>query len=265
MKISILCNDKSGNDFEKCHGFSSLIETSTASFIYDTGFGDVAVNNAKRLGINLKKVRGIIISHGHYDHTDGLKSFLKETGPIDVFVGIKAFAKKVKGDKNIGFPLSRGEAEKMGANIIKVEEPIEIHPGLKIFTCAKLSTGEEPCEEFVIKTENGVKRDFFQEELTLVLRDGNSAHVITGCSHRGIGNILLDIHNQGFTIKSVVGGFHLTKDNISGVDTGCKILKKLEIPLIRPCHCTGDTVVEKMKHELPGKVFEVNGGDVYII
>lgn len=265
MKISILCNDKSTKDFEKYHGFSAFVSTSAGNFIYDTGFGDVAVYNAEKLGINLKETKGIIISHGHYDHTGGLETILKETGPIDVYVGINAFAKKVKGNRNIGFPLSKEEYKNLGANIITVKESMGINPEVRLFTCAPLETGEEPGKEFQKESEGETKRDLFEEELTLGLTGERGTFVITGCSHRGIGNILSMIDEHNFSIKGIIGGFHLNSDNTYGINKALEIFKKFNVMYIGPCHCTDASVISQLKQTLKERIFEVKAGDEFII
>ncbi|MGA9696964.1 MAG: MBL fold metallo-hydrolase, partial [Dehalococcoidales bacterium] len=61
-------------------GLSILIETADANILLDTGQTNSVTHNAKALGIDLKKVDKIVLSHGHTDHTGGLKNVLKTMG-----------------------------------------------------------------------------------------------------------------------------------------------------------------------------------------
>ena len=73
------------------HGLSLFLEIikggETSSFLLDTGASASPVSfNAQNLGIDLKKLKGIFLSHNHGDHTGGLEKVLSITGPIPVFV-----------------------------------------------------------------------------------------------------------------------------------------------------------------------------------
>ena len=262
MKISILCNDKSRPGYANIHGFSVHIETPEANLIYDTGNGSVAVENALKAGIDLNRLDGIVISHGHYDHTGGLTSFLKETGPIDVYTGRGAFEGKFKGNREIGFPLSMKDYEELGARIKIVGADREIFPGVKIFTGADLSTGEQPDPVFLTGTSDEKRRDLFEEELTLAITDLEETFVITGCSHRGIGNILLMVSKSNLSVKGVLGGFHLDSKNVVGIEKACQVFEETEIDLIAPCHCTQDSVISRLKETFSNRILEILAGDV---
>ena len=76
MKIVNLIEDTKGvNGCHHEHGLSFYIETENHKLLLDTGATDAFLDNAIVLGIDLKKVDTVIISHGHYDHTGGLLAF----------------------------------------------------------------------------------------------------------------------------------------------------------------------------------------------
>src|SRR4051794_41938147 len=59
------------------HGFSALVTvrrgSTTTTLLFDTGISpDGMTDNADRLGIDLHEVQGLVLSHGHFDHTGGL-------------------------------------------------------------------------------------------------------------------------------------------------------------------------------------------------
>ncbi len=83
--ITILCDNYVGRPgFIGEHGFSTLIESGEKRYLFDAGSGVGLFNNLKLLDKNLKGVSRIFLSHGHYDHTGGLKAVLQETGPVKV-------------------------------------------------------------------------------------------------------------------------------------------------------------------------------------
>ena len=65
------------------HGLSILIEYGNYSILFDTGQGISVVHNAEKMGINLQNVNEIALSHGHFDHTGGLKHILVN-GPKNI-------------------------------------------------------------------------------------------------------------------------------------------------------------------------------------
>jgi 7,8-dihydropterin-6-yl-methyl-4-(beta-D-ribofuranosyl)aminobenzene 5'-phosphate synthase len=73
------------------HGLSLLLELTSqgekSSFLLDTGSTDLGIGyNAEKLGINLKGLKGIFLSHNHKDHTTGLETVLATTGSVPVFM-----------------------------------------------------------------------------------------------------------------------------------------------------------------------------------
>jgi metal-dependent hydrolase (beta-lactamase superfamily II) len=123
------------------HGLSLLSSTPDGDILFDTGQGAALVRNTVRMGVDWKRVTSIVLSHGHYDHTDGLASVLAETGARPVFAHPSAFAPKhsrMTGElRSIGMPASRETLEGAGMQLRTYTEPVEIAPGV-------LATGPDP-------------------------------------------------------------------------------------------------------------------------
>lgn len=77
------------------HGLAMWIEGPWGSLLFDTGQTGIVTQNADRLGLNLADLKAIVLSHGHYDHTGGLREVLRRTGPVEVWVHPDVFAPKV--------------------------------------------------------------------------------------------------------------------------------------------------------------------------
>jgi len=82
VKISILCEDQAkmgymDEIFLAQHGFSAFIQAGE-NILFDTGATDVFISNAALLGIDLNATDLIVLSHGHWDHANGLKSLHME-------------------------------------------------------------------------------------------------------------------------------------------------------------------------------------------
>lgn len=77
MHLTILIDNRSAADLESEHGLCMLVETKTHKILVDTGLSGKAFINAEKLGININDVDLLVLSHGHIDHTGGLKRFLE--------------------------------------------------------------------------------------------------------------------------------------------------------------------------------------------
>jgi 7,8-dihydropterin-6-yl-methyl-4-(beta-D-ribofuranosyl)aminobenzene 5'-phosphate synthase len=79
MRVTTLIEDENhdvlGLEAEK--GLSLYIQRDDDSILFDTGATGIFVENAEKLGVDLKDVDVTAISHGHFDHRGGLRSFLK--------------------------------------------------------------------------------------------------------------------------------------------------------------------------------------------
>ena len=53
------------------------LEDEHVKVLYDTGYSDKFIKNAEALNIDLLTADYVIISHGHYDHSGGLKHLIK--------------------------------------------------------------------------------------------------------------------------------------------------------------------------------------------
>ena len=76
VKITVLVDTESFDEnLAKEHGFSAWIETEGRHILFDTGQTGGMLENAKRLGIDLKKADPLVLSHGHFDHTGQIPQF----------------------------------------------------------------------------------------------------------------------------------------------------------------------------------------------
>ena len=110
MIITVLAeNTAISEDFGSEHGLSILIQMKDSTILFDTGCGGLFLQNAKKLGLDLKQVTHLILSHGHYDHGGGIPTFLAENKQASVFLRKEAFtplyAKRLGGEiDDIGLP-----------------------------------------------------------------------------------------------------------------------------------------------------------------
>ena len=235
MKLTVLTENVAGGKLLAEHGLSYLIEIDEEQVLLDTGHSDVFLKNAKTLGIDIhKNVQKVILSHGHWDHGDGLRFLDKKT----LITHPGSFAKRFhKNDKSpVGLSFSREEAANKFM-LIESNIPFQITKNLYFL-------GEIPREnQFESQTtsfelENG-EDDFIDDDSALATIVDNKLVVITGCSHSGICNICE--HAKKVTgiseILAVIGGFHLKHANKQTQET-IKYFKRNIIENLSPSHCT---------------------------
>ena len=102
------------------HGFSVYIETPKANILFDTGAGNTLMHNAGKLHIDISKIKYIVLSHGHYDHTGGINSIIRKNNNVKIFAHPDIFKKKFVKNKNfreIGIPLQKEEFLKYGVEL----------------------------------------------------------------------------------------------------------------------------------------------------
>ena len=244
-------------------GWSILVETDEKRILVDTGADSVATHNADAMGINLKGVNAILISHAHADHSGGLRNVLRRTGIIDVIAHPAVWEDKYKTDLDgnnpyyNGIPFAKSELEKLARfNLQKV--PVKIAEGI-------MTTGEVPMEtsfeksepNFWIKTATGLQHDTLPDDQSLVLSHPRGLIVVLGCAHRGMINTLL--HARRITgvdhIHAVVGGTHLYPKNKEQVEQTVQALKELKVERLGVSHCTGFTAASYLANAFESQFF----------
>jgi 7,8-dihydropterin-6-yl-methyl-4-(beta-D-ribofuranosyl)aminobenzene 5'-phosphate synthase len=73
MIISVLTDNKPGAITSAEHGLSYLVEHDDKKLLFDTGQSNLFLKNAWLMGIEMININTIVLSHGHFDHGDGLQ------------------------------------------------------------------------------------------------------------------------------------------------------------------------------------------------
>ena len=252
-------------------GLSILIETGEVNILFDTGKSVSVSHNASTLGIDLSKIDKIVLSHGHYDHTGGLRQILgrmkKEVEIIahpDIWKA-KYSRRQGQDDRYIGIPFQRQQLESLGARFTLTTKPVRITDNI-------MTTGEVPMvtdyEEIdpnlFVKEADVWEPDRLPDDLALIINTGPGLVVVSGCAHRGIINTLY--HAQRLTgikeINTVLGGSHLSGASEERVWQTIAALKELNVQRLGLCHCTGLPVAALIAQEFGDKFFFNNTGTV---
>lgn len=244
MKLTVLVDNNVLQSKNFCgeHGLSFYIETDGKKILFDTGYSDVFLKNAAKMGLDLLDLDYIILSHGHYDHTWGLSHYVpyyaaalkqgRKTKKPTILTHPDTF--KPKFNEKLGEIGCLIPEEKL-SDIFKVKlskKPVKITENL-------IFLGEIPrINNFEGKEPIG--NDFITEDSALAFDSEKGIVVITGCSHSGICNITEHAKNicGGQAIFDIIGGFHLVNPPKERVFRTADYLSKLNTKGIHPCHCT---------------------------
>ncbi len=235
LKIIILTENVAGGKFLAEHGLSYLVEIDAQQILFDTGHSDVFLKNALKLGIDIQKdVQTVVLSHGHWDHGDGLQFIEGKKLITHPASFIKRFRKV--DNSTVGLSLSRDEMRKR-FDLTESKEPVQITENLVFLgEIPRVNSFESQTTTFV--TETG-EPDFIPDDSALAAIINNELIVITGCSHSGICNICEYAKTvTGIDkISAVIGGFHLKRNNLQTQKT-VAYFKKNAIKRVLPSHCT---------------------------
>ena len=253
MRITVLVENTSTSEHLSCeHGLSLYIETGDKKILFDTGASDLFALNAAKLGIDLSQVDFAILSHSHRDHTGGLGRFLEVNKTAPVYANPHIFGPYYNGD---GECIAPDPALESNPRLVFVNTEMQIasnlilHPGF---------TPRFPVETWGLsRLENGQYiPDDFRHEQYLLIQEGDKRICISGCSHKGILNIMDWYHPD-----ILVGGFHFMKlDPDSPALTAAGEALAQYPTTYYTGHCTGAAQYTRLKAILGDRLQPISTG-----
>jgi len=234
MKISVLTDNYAGSFTMAEHGLSYLIEHEEKRILFDTGQSDLFMKNAKKMNISIDNIDIIILSHGHFDHGNGL-SYL-HGGSLVSHPGCFTKRYSRKDNRYIGLKNTRDELQKK-FNLKITEQPYKITENIIFLGQIPRGTDfESKSTSFIF--EDG-SPDFVTDDSALALTLPEGLFIVTGCGHSGIVNTLE--HTKKVTgisnIFGIMGGFHLKEIDSQTKET-IRYLKDKKVKHVLPSHCT---------------------------
>lgn len=234
MELTVLVDNNTYIDqyFLGEPALSFYIKDGEKTILFDTGYSGVLNENAKKMGIDLSGVDYIVLSHGHNDHTGGLR-YLKANSNTELICGKGAFEKRVYEGLEVGSPI---EFKDTGLNkLIETSDLYKLTDRLYFLGHIKRRTTFEG--KAVGKLSRYDRDDFLYDDSALVYKNNEELFIITGCSHSGICNIILDAKDKlEGRIKGIIGGMHLLNKD-EQLEKTIEFLKKENIELLYPSHC----------------------------
>ncbi len=268
IQLTTLSENTASYGFLAEWGLSILVEVNGLRILMDTGLTFSAVHNAQLMGIDLATIDRIILSHGHADHTGGLREVLRIKGEVEIIAHHDIWTAKYtrRGQQSVrynGIPFSRKELESLGARFKLAREPVHITEN--IFTTGEIpmiSGYEEIENNLFVRKAGKLYPDPLADDLALIIDTDFGLMVILGCGHRGIINTVR--HAQNLTGKelvyAVVGGTHLLRASEERLERTIADLKEIGIQRLGVSHCTGFKASARLAQEFGDMFFMNNAG-----
>ena len=230
MKITVLTDNNSLIDryYLAEPAFCLYIEEERHKILFDTGYSDVFRINGEKMGIDFNEIDTIVISHGHNDHTGGLRYLSDLKQKIRFIAHPECDEDKEYEGLDVSSPV---KFSSLGSNFEKI-----LTDKVYNITGNLLFLGEiERKKQKVAPLDN----DELHHDTALVYKGKDGIFIITGCSHSGIINICEYARKvTGIDhINGILGGFHMLGNEALNTEV-CNYFKGQDIEVIYPCHCT---------------------------
>lgn len=265
-------NTAISEDFFSEHGLSIYIETNDSKIIFDVGASDLFLKNAKKMNVDIADIDYAIISHGHYDHGGGLKSFLDENKKGKIFLKDNAFEKHyaMRLNNNMEF-IGIEEKLQNKDQVILIKDSFKINENIEIISnIIQKELIPSSNSNLFMEKDGEILKDTFTHEQNLIVKENGKTLLITGCAHNGIVNIVKYFYKiNGYMPDYVIGGFHLSSRS-NGLESS-KIIEKIGSELIDTnakyytCHCTGVNAYDKLKDIMGEKIEYLSAGSQILV
>jgi 7,8-dihydropterin-6-yl-methyl-4-(beta-D-ribofuranosyl)aminobenzene 5'-phosphate synthase len=233
------------------HGLSVMLESpelSNGEFIlFDTGqSSDVLLKNAQQMGVDWARLRTIVLSHSHYDHSGGLPGLIPRLpNKVKVIGHPTSFVPRANTQpsfREIGIPFSKDKIENV--EFIESKETLSVTPNIIITgQIPRVFDFEKESHHGLLWQQHGeyLPDEVLDDRAIVIRRSGTGFHLICGCCHSGLLNTLkhaAEISGEQ-QVLTIIGGLHLGSYSDDNLDQVVTALKEWNPQLIVPLHCTG--------------------------
>ena len=271
MRIITLVENTCREGLGCAHGLSVYAETKKHRILFDAGpDGALLLSNAEKLGVDLRKVDIAVLSHGHYDHAGGLRAFMEINAGAKLYIHTLAATRGHYATEDVGWRkigLDESLISDYADRIVLTEDILEIDDELTLFSDIRTADfiSRSNSSLFEQRGEEYVPDPFHHEQNMLISEDGK-LHLLAGCAHRGIINILRRAEEIGGKAPdSVFSGFHLTNPGLK-LDLPEPFVRSVAAELKKypsiyyTGHCTGANPYAVLKDVLGEQANYLSGG-----
>lgn len=256
LKVFVLTDNTASTFCKAEHGLSYLVAFDE-NILFDTGQTNLFIENAKFLDAPLSEAQKVVLSHGHYDHGNGLAYLNGHQLICHPDIYLKRYSGKQR--KYVGLALSKAQIQER-FQVTETKDPYWLSEKMVFLgeIPRKFSFENNQAGFFL---ENNQNDPLFDDSgIAVVMNQG--LFVISGCAHSGICNIVEHARKvTGITkVFGVMGGFHLKHNNHQTQET-ISFFKELQIEVVLPSHCTALPALAQFYNEFGGE--QIKAGTLY--
>lgn len=256
---TLIENSSSTAQLRAEHGLSLYLKVNGQIVLFDAGQTDSFVTNAEQLGLDLAEADLAVLSHGHYDHSGGLLAFLERNSTAKVYVNPHVFEPHYNAlDKDIGVD---PRLQQYGDRLCFAGDGQVIGEGLTLFSCNSREPVVPICPYGLSMEQEGERLpEDFRHEQYLWIEEGQKRILISGCSHKGILNLV-----HWFWPDVLVGGFHFMKLDPDHPQDAAVLEQSARQLLAYPTvyytgHCTGERQFSFLKERMGDRLHPISAG-----
>ena len=276
ITITILCDNVVGLPFGTVgeHGFSALLERPGEAILFDTGCGLGIGNNLAALNKDIGNVKQILISHGHFDHTEGLPPVLKILKKATVRGHPGMFQPRIsqrylQGNRVthfVGMPHRRDYLEGLGAVFHLNDGFTEVSRDIFLTgEIPRVTDFEKGADDLFLPQDGILIPDLIEDDQAVVIRTEKGLVILCGCAHAGLINTIR--HARSMTgvdrIRAVLGGTHLMFLSENQLEKSIHDLKIIDPELVAVSHCTGMGPAGRLMREFGARFTFAHVGSVF--